>query len=224
MGRGKIALKRIDNRTTRQVTFSKRRNGLLKKAKELAVLCDAEVGIIVFSSTHRLYDFASSSMKSVIERYSKMKEDYRLDSNSEMKKEAASLRQQLYNLQENYRQLMGDINGLGLQELQTLEKQLETSLRAIREKKDRVLIDEAKDLRQKINDMEKENMQLCKRIKLSSQENLELHQKVNALTKFMGESTTSDSGPTSIDLALSPQEIETSVMQKDELKLGLQLH
>nr|AIZ95391.1 MADS45 [Erycina pusilla] len=60
MGRGKIALKRIDNRTTRQVTFSKRRNGLLKKAKELAVLCDAEVGIIVFSSTHRLYDFASS--------------------------------------------------------------------------------------------------------------------------------------------------------------------
>ncbi|RZS03250.1 hypothetical protein BHM03_00033412 [Ensete ventricosum] len=45
MGRGKIVIRRIDNSTSRQVTFSKRRNGLLKKAKELAILCDAEVGV-----------------------------------------------------------------------------------------------------------------------------------------------------------------------------------
>ncbi|KAI6687911.1 hypothetical protein NL676_024739 [Syzygium grande] len=61
MGRGKIVIRRIDNSTSRQVTFSKRRNGLLKKAKELAILCDAEVGVIIFSSTGKLYDFASSS-------------------------------------------------------------------------------------------------------------------------------------------------------------------
>jgi len=60
MGRGKIEIKRIDNATSRQVTFSKRRSGLFKKAKELAILCDAEVGLIVFSSTGRLYDFAST--------------------------------------------------------------------------------------------------------------------------------------------------------------------
>ncbi|CAI0548412.1 unnamed protein product [Linum tenue] len=60
MGRGKIEIRRIDNSTSRQVTFSKRRNGLLKKAKELAILCDAEVGVIVFSSTGKLYDLASS--------------------------------------------------------------------------------------------------------------------------------------------------------------------
>lgn len=60
MGRGKIVIRRIDNSTSRQVTFSKRRNGLLKKAKELAILCDAEVGVIIFSSTGKLYDFASS--------------------------------------------------------------------------------------------------------------------------------------------------------------------
>ncbi|XP_020675690.1 MADS-box transcription factor 27-like isoform X2 [Dendrobium catenatum] len=108
MGRGKIAIRRIDNTTTRQVTFSKRRNGLLKKARELAILCDAEVGLIVFSNTDRLYDFASTSMKSVIERYSKIKEDRQLvmHSNSEIQfwqREATCLRQQLYNLQENYR-------------------------------------------------------------------------------------------------------------------------
>ncbi|RXI00402.1 hypothetical protein DVH24_037950 [Malus domestica] len=61
MGRGKIVIRRIDNSTSRQVTFSKRRNGLLKKAKELSILCDAEVGLIVFSSTGRLYDYASTS-------------------------------------------------------------------------------------------------------------------------------------------------------------------
>uniref|UniRef100_A0AAU7LJG3 MADS66 n=1 Tax=Hippophae rhamnoides TaxID=193516 RepID=A0AAU7LJG3_9ROSA len=60
MGRGKIVIRRIDNSTSRQVTFSKRRNGLLKKAKELAILCDAEVGVIIFSSTGKLYDYSST--------------------------------------------------------------------------------------------------------------------------------------------------------------------
>ncbi|KAJ6964910.1 hypothetical protein NC652_002973 [Populus alba x Populus x berolinensis] len=60
MGRGKIVIRRIDNSTSRQVTFSKRRSGLLKKAKVLSVLCDAEVGVIVFSSTGKLYDHANT--------------------------------------------------------------------------------------------------------------------------------------------------------------------
>ncbi|RWV85133.1 hypothetical protein GW17_00053099 [Ensete ventricosum] len=62
MVRGKIVIRRIDNSTSRQVTFSKRRNGLMKKAKELAILCDAEVGLVIFSSTGRLYDFASTRL------------------------------------------------------------------------------------------------------------------------------------------------------------------
>ncbi|KAK8562780.1 hypothetical protein V6N12_010850 [Hibiscus sabdariffa] len=62
MGRGKIVIRRIDNSTSRQVTFSKRRSGLLKKARELSILCDAEVGLIIFSSTGKLYDYASTSM------------------------------------------------------------------------------------------------------------------------------------------------------------------
>ncbi|CAM8895608.1 unnamed protein product [Rhodiola kirilowii] len=60
MGRGKVVIQRIDNSTSRQVTVSKRRNGLLKNGKELAILCDAEVGVMVFSSTGKLYDYASS--------------------------------------------------------------------------------------------------------------------------------------------------------------------
>lgn len=68
MGRGKIVIRRIDNSTSRQVTFSKRRNGLLKKAKELAILCDAEVGVMIFSSTSKLYDFASTRSHSYLSK------------------------------------------------------------------------------------------------------------------------------------------------------------
>lgn len=60
MSRGKIEIKRIENTTNRQVTFCKRRNGLLKKAYELSVLCDAEVALIVFSSRGRLYEYANN--------------------------------------------------------------------------------------------------------------------------------------------------------------------
>ncbi|KAG1370139.1 hypothetical protein COCNU_15G005050 [Cocos nucifera] len=44
-----------------RVTFAKRRNGLLKKAYELSVLCDAEVALIIFSNRGKLYEFCSSS-------------------------------------------------------------------------------------------------------------------------------------------------------------------
>lgn len=59
MGRGKIEMKRIEDATRRLVTFSKRRAGFLKKANELAVLCDAQVGVVVFSDKGKLFDFCS---------------------------------------------------------------------------------------------------------------------------------------------------------------------
>ncbi|RDX86623.1 MADS-box protein EJ2, partial [Mucuna pruriens] len=61
MGRGRVELKRIENKINRQVTFAKRRNGLLKKAYELSVLCDAEVALIIFSNRGKLYEFSSTS-------------------------------------------------------------------------------------------------------------------------------------------------------------------
>ncbi|MCO5593933.1 hypothetical protein L7F22_047952 [Adiantum nelumboides] len=57
--RGKIQIRRIESITSRQVTFSKRRNGLLKKAYELSVLCDTQLALIIFSATGKLFEFAS---------------------------------------------------------------------------------------------------------------------------------------------------------------------
>nr|POF03599.1 isoform 2 of agamous-like mads-box protein agl3 [Quercus suber] len=64
MGRGRVELKRIENKINRQVTFAKRRTGLLKKAYELSVLCDAEVALIIFSNRGKLYEFCSSPSSS----------------------------------------------------------------------------------------------------------------------------------------------------------------
>jgi hypothetical protein len=105
MGRGKIEIKKIENPTSRQVTFSKRRGGLLKKAHELAVLCDAEVALIIFSSTGKLFEFASSgSMQEILDRYSKCPDGAQTgtsnnNSSDLMGHEVLKLRQQLERLQ-----------------------------------------------------------------------------------------------------------------------------
>ena len=66
MARGKIQIKRIENTTNRQVTYSKRRNGLFKKANELTVLCDAKVSIIMISSTGKVQEYVSPSTTYVV--------------------------------------------------------------------------------------------------------------------------------------------------------------
>lgn len=60
MTRKKIQIKKIDNISSRQVTFSKRRKGLFKKAQELSTLCDADIALMVFSATSKLFEYASS--------------------------------------------------------------------------------------------------------------------------------------------------------------------
>ncbi|KAM3334957.1 hypothetical protein ACQJBY_029394 [Aegilops geniculata] len=67
--RGRVELRRIEDRTSRQVRFSKRRSGLFKKAFELSLLCDAEVALLVFSPAGKLYEYSSSSIEATYDRY-----------------------------------------------------------------------------------------------------------------------------------------------------------
>ncbi|KAI8533399.1 hypothetical protein RHMOL_Rhmol10G0006500 [Rhododendron molle] len=70
MGRGKVQLKRIEDKNSRQVSFSKRRSGLMKKASELSVLCDVDIGLFIFSGRGRLYEFCSGdSLRKILDHY-----------------------------------------------------------------------------------------------------------------------------------------------------------
>ncbi|KAF5461999.1 hypothetical protein F2P56_018049 [Juglans regia] len=170
MAREKIKIKKIDNVTARQVTFSKRRRGLLKKAEELSVLCDAEVALIIFSATGKLFEFCSSSMKDVLERYNlhsnglkQMDQpclELQLENNNYIKlsKEMADKTHQL-------RQTRGEeLEGLNLEELQKLEKMLEAGLTRVLETKEDRFLTEVNTLERKGAQLMEENSQLRKKM------------------------------------------------------------
>ncbi|XP_011069762.1 agamous-like MADS-box protein AGL104 isoform X2 [Sesamum indicum] len=78
MGRVKLQIKKIENTTNRQVTFSKRRNGLIKKAYELSVLCDVDVALIMFSPSGRVSIFSGNrSIEEIMARYVNLPEHER---------------------------------------------------------------------------------------------------------------------------------------------------
>ena len=69
MGRKKISIQRISDERNRQVTFTKRKFGLMKKAYELSVLCDCEIAVIIFNSHNKLFQYASTDMDKVLLKY-----------------------------------------------------------------------------------------------------------------------------------------------------------
>ncbi|XP_050235580.1 MADS-box protein CMB1-like [Mercurialis annua] len=156
MGRGRVELKRIENKINRQVTFAKRRNGLLKKAYELSVLCDAEVALIIFSNRAKLYEFCSSpSMAKTIEKYQSCSYGA-LDSNQSAHdtqknyQEYLKLKSKVEVLQRSQRNFLGeDLGNMGTKELEQLEYQLDSSLKHIRLTKNQSMIDQLSDLQKK---------------------------------------------------------------------------
>ncbi|XP_021905358.1 developmental protein SEPALLATA 1-like, partial [Carica papaya] len=154
--RGRVELKRIENKINRQVTFAKRRNGLLKKAYELSVLCDAEVALIIFSNRGKLYEFcSSSSMLKTLDRYQKC--SYGAVEVSKPAKELESsyreylkLKTRFEALQRTQRNLLGeDLGPLNTKELEQLERQLESSLKHVRSTKTQYMLDQLTDLQNK---------------------------------------------------------------------------
>ncbi len=69
MGRKKIQITRISDERNRQVTFTKRKFGLMKKAYELSVLCDCEIAVVIFNSHNKLFQYASHDMDKVLLKY-----------------------------------------------------------------------------------------------------------------------------------------------------------
>ncbi|KAI3362489.1 hypothetical protein L3Q82_012772, partial [Scortum barcoo] len=94
-GDGESKLKQVSNITTNsdaiknmfndiKVTFTKRKFGLMKKAYELSVLCDCEIALIIFNSTNKLFQYASTDMDKVLLKYTEYNEPHESRTNSDI--------------------------------------------------------------------------------------------------------------------------------------------
>ncbi|XP_004299280.1 PREDICTED: agamous-like MADS-box protein AGL8 homolog [Fragaria vesca subsp. vesca] len=184
MGRGRVQLKRIENKINRQVTFSKRRSGLLKKAHEISVLCDAEVALIVFSTKGKLFEYSTdSSMERILERYERYSyaERQLLGNNHEQQDqdqsngnwtlEHAKLKARVEVLQKNQSHFMGeDLQSLSMKQLQNLEQQLDSALKHVRSRKNQLMYESISTLQKKDKALQEQNNLLTKKVNVKEKE------------------------------------------------------
>ncbi|KAK7330268.1 hypothetical protein VNO77_24457 [Canavalia gladiata] len=200
MGRGRVELKRIENKINRQVTFSKRRSGLLKKAHEISVLCDAEVALIVFSTKGKLFEYSSDPcMERIIERYERYSyAERQLVANDQTPNENwvldhAKLKARMDVLQRNQSNFMGEeLDSLSVKELQSLEQQLDSALKRIRSRKNQVMHESISELQKKDKALQEHNNLLAKKIKekekaLAQQEQRELQNNVDVTSVLVNQ-------------------------------------
>nr|BAI78360.1 GLO-like MADS-box protein [Orchis italica] len=160
MGRGKIEIKRIENSTNRQVTFSKRRNGIMKKAKEISVLCDAQVSLVIFSSLGKMFEYCSpsTSLSKMLEKYQQNSGKKLWDAKHEnLSTEIDRIKKENDNMQIEPRHLKGeDLNSLNPKELIPIEEALQNGLAGVRDKQ----MDFLKMLKKNERMLEEENKRL----------------------------------------------------------------
>uniref|UniRef100_A0A0E0MKM7 MADS-box domain-containing protein n=1 Tax=Oryza punctata TaxID=4537 RepID=A0A0E0MKM7_ORYPU len=191
MVRGKVQMRRIENPVHRQVTFCKRRGGLLKKARELSVLCDADVGVIIFSSQGKLHELATNGITVICEYNSEilsfcsrnardmhnLVERYQSNvTGGQMEREALQrqvaeqgillLREEIGLLQRGLRSTYGGGAGdMTLDKLHALEKGLELWIYQIRTTKMHMMQQEIQFLRNKEGILKAANEMLQEKVK-----------------------------------------------------------
>nr|UBT84115.1 MADS-affecting flowering-related transcription factor 8.2 [Arabis nova subsp. iberica] len=158
MGRRKVEIKRIEKKSSRQVTFSKRRNGLIEKARQISILCDSYVAVLVVSASGKLYNSSSGdNMSNIIHRYEIQHAD-------ELK--ALDLAEKIRNYLPNKELLelvqsnLEEPNIGNVDSLISVEEQLETALSATRARKTELMMELVKTLQEKEKLLIEENQVL----------------------------------------------------------------
>ncbi|XP_078437087.1 protein VERNALIZATION 1-like [Wolffia australiana] len=232
MGRGKVQLKRIENNINRQVTFSKRRAGLLKKAHEISVLCDAEVALIIFSAKGKLYEFSTNSrMEEILKKYEQYciserelsAPDPELQANWSF--ESRRLKAKVEALQKDQRHFLGeDLETLSLKDLQHLEQQVESGLKQVTTRKNQMYVDSMTDIQRKVMELQEQNNTMWVMLR-------EKEQAVLSLSQPLYHSATSSSSspppsfsanyspPTTLNIGFYPMATEEPLPQPQATKL-----
>ncbi|XP_075672419.1 MADS-box protein FBP24 isoform X2 [Castanea sativa] len=211
MGRRRVSISRIENRTTRHVTFAKRRVGLFKKTHELSVLCDAQIGIVVFSSSGKLYEYCSdtSGMEHIIRRYKiATGTDQIPESNDQlMHGELKRMQRETLSLELNLQRYTGeDLNSVQFGDLHELEEKLENSVNKVRERMFELLQQQIDNLRRKGKMLHDENEHMChliqlreNQVALEHQAALDQHQQMAMVAKTEDRRRVLESFPFSVE-------------------------
>ncbi|KAL3501005.1 hypothetical protein ACH5RR_035454 [Cinchona calisaya] len=170
MGRRKVEIKKIEDKNSRQVTFSKRRNGLMKKAKQLSVLCDADVAVLIFSCRGKHYQFCSTnSLDKFLQQYDRNMEEgegsARIDSTEKCNSEGKDVLT-IRELVEKVERDLGepDIDQLNLTDLVQLEEQLEDALIQTRSRETHLLMESITGLSETEKRLMEENKRLQEKL------------------------------------------------------------
>lgn len=149
MGRRKIEIELVKDKGSRFVTFTKRRNGLFKKANELATLCGVQVGTILFSPGGRPYSFGYPTIEAVTDQFLRRHRGEPSNSqNNNNNKVVDELNQELEDVMEQLEEekekkktldnnaaeipIIGDLNLQGLQDLKASLRELKDRVRLSR--------------------------------------------------------------------------------------------
>lgn len=174
MARGKIPIKKIENATNRQVTYSKRRTGLFKKAHELSVLCDAKVSIIMVSANRKLHEFITKplSQKQFYDQYQKAKPcDLWSNHYQVMQEQLRKLREVNRNLWNEISHRKGEsLNGLSHEELYVLEQKMQEAVDITRQQKMKSIAAAIDKSRKKVRNGEQQRRRILQHFELMEED------------------------------------------------------
>nr|ABL96240.1 flowering locus C [Brassica rapa var. parachinensis] len=161
MGRKKLEIKRIENKSSRQVTFSKRRSGLIEKARQLSVLCDASVALLVVSSSGKLYSFsAGDNLVRILDRYGKQHAGDLKALNLQSKALSYGSHNELLELVDS-KLVESNVGGVSVDTLVQPEGVLENALSLTRARKTELMLKLVDSLKEKEKLLKEENQALA---------------------------------------------------------------
>ncbi|CAH2043409.1 unnamed protein product [Thlaspi arvense] len=157
MGRRKVEIKRIENKSSRQVTFCKRRNGLMEKARQLSVLCGSSVAVVIVSSTGKLYSSSSGeSMANILKRFEiQHADDLKTLDFAEKTRNYLSHKDKLEE---------AESDNVSVDSLISLEEQLKAALSVTRARKTEFITELVKTLQEKEKLLREENQVLASQL------------------------------------------------------------
>ncbi|KAJ0267299.1 hypothetical protein HA466_0011500 [Hirschfeldia incana] len=171
MGRRKMEIKRIENKSSRQVTFCKRRNGLMEKARQLSVLCGSSVAVLIVSSTGKVYSSSSGdSMAKILKHYEvRHADELKTLDLKEKTQNYLSLKESLETVQCKLEEQ--NVDNISVESLTSLEEQFKTALSLTRARKKELMMELVKTLQEKEKLLRDENTVLASQLAKMGKEN-----------------------------------------------------